>query len=951
VTRYVKVRAALASACVAALTAPLCLPRAARADWLVAEPVAAPEKPSVASGRLRLAYVPGGQGGFHLFVDGVRVITKSHLYLVKPGWTAALLNTDELRPVLRTFDVGAAKVLEADYEKDGAYARFRFELRPDDTLAARVSYGTSGAPAEVEYCAGCLNANPLAGQPFTAETVAGPCRGTVPVVAASDDQLKSRLTPFFTRLAIDSRLGPLTITERGVGGGDATATLNLFDARKGTQEWATRHPIFWLGIGSPSRPVAPGDNTVTITYTFGAAPNRSVEAGARKVGALAPLAAARTPYAPVQPLIPRPKEVKAGVGGPLRLSDWTRIVLPTSPVAEEQRAAAEIRAELKQFWGLAVAVVIGGKARAGDIVIGRAAVLKRDAPLKPEGYSLAVDATGARLAGYDPRGVYNAAQTFRQLLSRDAQGVYARPLAVRDWPTLARRGVHWFGGPDSWPFHRRMIDRILGPLKYNEMVYEVDYTAWESQPRLRSQYTTPKESVRKTVALARAHFIEPIPLLNTLGHAEWLFLNGQNLDICAYPPVPYAIDPENPHTYEVLFGIMDETIGLFGPIREFHIGHDEVGIFSKFPKPTSKKTETELLLQNVGTLHDWLKKKGVRTQMWGDMLLHPSEVTGGAATAPSLAEAAKRRAGIPKDVVIADWHYEPSSDFPSIAVLRRAGFPDVLAATWADPTNIRNFAGVAARDGGAGLLQTTWAGYAMSEALIKGDSFPQFVGYLLGAEHAWNGGANDPESLGYSPQDAFLALWDRRPADRMAHPGFTFDLAPVSNAALWAWSPDLATRPAVSTDFPNGLASLGGVRYKMGKPVWLAGALNPAGTWPRAVSFALGGRVVTSLEWLWGASLAAPLGTTIARVIVTYAAGQTRAVPIVYGDQIFAFSDRRASPAVHVAWRGTTPAGESVGVRSWRWENPRPTVPVARVTLTSENTEAAPVLLGLTGVR
>jgi hypothetical protein len=772
-------------------------------------------------------------------------------------------------------------------------------------------------------------------------------------VAASDDQEKSRLTPFFTRLSIDSQLGPITITEQGEGGGEATAALNIFDARKGTQEWAVRHPIFWLGIGSPSRPVAPGDSTVTITYAFGPAPNRSVAAATTRQGkTVIPLGAAKTPYAPIQPLIPRPKEVKAGLGGPLRLSEHTRIVLPESPIAEERVSADEIRAELRDFWGLKVPIAAGDKARVGDITLGRASVLKRDAPARTEGYSLAVGASGASLAGYDPRGVYNAAQTFKQLLSIDAKGVYARPVAIRDWPTLARRGVHWFGGPDSWPFHQRMLDRIIGPLKYNEMVYEVDYTAWDSQPKLRSPYTTPKDSVRKTVALARRHFIAPIPLLNTLGHAEWLFLNGQNRDICAYPPVPYAIDPENPHTYEVLFGIMQETIDLFGPIQEFHIGHDEVSTFSKFPKPSSKKSETELLVKNVTTLHDWLKAKGIRTQMWGDMLLHASEVTGGAATAQSPAEAVKRRAGIPKDVVIADWHYEPSGDFPSVAVLSRAGFSSVLAATWADPTNIRNFAATAARDGGAGLLQTTWSGFAMNEAIVKSASFPQFVGYLLGAEHAWNGGANDLDTLGYSPQDAFLALWDRRPLDRTTHAGFTFDLASVSNTALWAWMPSVAgAKPAVRGSFPTGLASLGGVRYWTGRPVWLAGMLNPSGTWPRAVSFSLGGRTAASLEWLWGTSLPTPLGATISQMTIAYADGQTRTIPIVYGDQIFAFSDRRASPSVRVAWSGTWSAGEPVAVRSWHWVNPRPGTPISRVTLTSENTEAAPILLGLTGVR
>jgi hypothetical protein len=905
---------------------------------------ASPEqKPDLTAGRLHLTLDSGAK--MRLWVDGVQAITESHLYLVKPGWSGILLNTDEMKPRLTTSTEGDTRVLTAEFDNPDAYARYRFELSPRNTLTVRLTFGTkNGVPAEVEYSS-YLNANPVIGAAFEAETTAGGRTGKVPMMALSENQEASRLTPaLFRRMRLDSLLGPLTIQVDG--NNRVTSALNLFDARKGTQDWATRHPILWLGIGSPSLPIPAGENTLTITYTFGPAPRRTTPTASpptdlRVMG----YKDARVPYTPDRPIIPKPKEMTSGdATRPLRLSERTRIVLPASPIPQERQGAEELRTELQTFWGLKVPVLTGEKPRPGDITLGRAEALGATAPDKPEGYLVRVDSGGAMLAGKDARGVYNAAQTLKQLLRVDGSGVYLKPVTIRDWPTLLWRGVHWYGGPQSYPFHERMIDRILAPLKYNEMVYQAEYTEWDSQPKLRDYRSTPKAEVRKTIAYARAHFFEPIPLVPSLGHMEWMFLGGQNLDIAADPTHPYSIDPENPRSYEALFGIYQEVIDLFQP-RWFHIGHDEVTMVGTFPRKGSTRSITDLYVQNVRTIHDYLGKKSITPMMWGDMMLHSTEGSGGAAFAPTKADAATRRAGVPKDTLITDWHYS-GPEYPSVEVLQNEGF-GTLVSTWYDPANIRDFAREAARQKSRGLLQTTWAGYAMSLDLIKGESLPQFIAYLIGAEHAWNGGANgDFDALGYDPGDAFLTLWNRQPTDRSKRPGFAIDLSPLANAERWAWSPGATGTIAL----PSGDTRLGGVRFMLRRPVWMAGALNPAGDWPSAVTIPLGKRRANSLEWLWGTALPAPLGTTVARVAVTYADGRVEETPVVYGRDILAFSDRRSGAAVRTLWTGPLPNGDRATVRAWTWKNPRLGVPLVRVTVTSEGTEGAPILLGLTGL-
>jgi len=153
----------------------------------------------------------------------------------------------------------------------------------------------------------------------------------------------------------------------------------------------------------------------------------------------------------------------------------------------------------------------------------------------------------------------------------DKDGVYIKAVNIRDWPSMPFRGVHWFGGQDSVPFHEAMISRICAATKMNEMLYQVDFSQWKTQPKIWSKGTsTPLADVKKTVDYARAHFMEPIPLVNSLGHSDWMFGNGQNLDVATDPAKRYQYDPTKERVYtDILFPVMQEAIDIFKP-KVFH---------------------------------------------------------------------------------------------------------------------------------------------------------------------------------------------------------------------------------------------------------------------------------------------------------------------------------------------------------------------------------------------
>ncbi|HEY3266276.1 MAG TPA: glycoside hydrolase family 20 zincin-like fold domain-containing protein [Armatimonadota bacterium] len=933
--------------------------KTALAAALLALPVAALAQTPVlelAAGHLQFRLMP--RSGFQLVARGVPIIRENHLYLMKPGWTAAYLNQDELTPTVTSTTEGDARVGTALYETPDGSAKYRFELRPDDTFIVSLTFQGKTLPAVMEYDAGYINANLISGTKFTAKTVDGDKQGIAPLFAASAEQEASRLTPRLSSASFETALGSFAIQVDGTD--DITKTLTLFDARGGAQDWARKNPVFWLGIGSPDVAVTPGEHTVTVTFSFGLPiPKQTIPAaeGSAKVSTLK---AARIPWTPDTPVIPHPKEMSTAGLKSVRIGAGSAIFIPTDASPENRAAAIELQAEFRDFWGRKLpitrvksAAAVKTPAGAAAIVVGPAAFAA--APKSPvnahaEGYTLSANGARVNIAGTDPHGVYYGAQTLKQLIRADEKGIYVKAASIVDWPSLAMRGVHWFGGPNSWPFHKKMIDRILAAYKMNAMVYQADYTQWDAQPKIWSEErSTPKAQVKKTVDYARSHFIEPIPLVNTLGHSEWLFWNKQNQDIVADPATNFAYNPDNPHTYEVVFPIMQEAIDLFHP-KYFHIGHDEVTTNGAFPPAGSTKTATQLILEDTNRMHDWLAKKGIITMMWGDMLLHETEATD-AGLAPTKEDARIRRAGVPKDTIIADWHYQGGDpSFPSVDVLQKEGFK-VVGTTWYDWGNIQNFSRVLNAESSMGFLQSTWAGYNMDLNIVRGEEMRQFVAYLLGAEYAWNGGQPGLDGLGYSADDAFLTAWNRQAMSMAKTPGFTVDLSDLSNARMWDWAPiEAPAASAKNAPFPRGKATIGGIAYQTGAPVWLAGALNPAGAWPKSVSIAIGGKKASEVDLLMGATFASAVGTPVAAVTFHYKDGSKAELPIIYGRDIFAFTDLRAGPNVTAAWRGVSPRGENASVRRRAYANPEPSRAIAKLTLTSLETESAPVLLGVTGI-
>lgn len=459
-------------------------------------------------------------------------------------------------------------------------------------------------------------------------------------------------------------------------------------------------------------------------------------------------------------LVPQPKQVmlRDRATTVSSISDLQRRGTDSIPQSALKLGAEAAHDELVATLGRLFASESRNGSNRGEVVVRYGEYMGAE-PLPEEGYVLDVDADSIDIVARDAAGFRHAVRTLRQLSNRDAEGgVLIRNAKIRDWPSLRFRGVHLFtgnGGPET---HKRILRDVVGALKMNHVVLESEYICWDSHPEIHHEkYGMPKSDVREVVGLCRELGIGISPLVQSLGHCEWIFERGENLAIAEDPDARWAYCVTNPATYEFIYDVFQEAIALFEP-EWLHIGHDEFTQRGRVPhRPKSRQHSIdELFLADTMRLHGWLRSRGVKTMMWGDMLLSPGEAPD-ACHALSQASARSLRDALPKDIRITDWHYAPAppEQYRSLSVFGNAGFP-TIAATWCNPTNITNFAQAAYRQSALGLLQTTWAGFSLDEDSVTRE-VEQYSAHVLAAEAAWN--AHDPPDPDtYDAKSRFLAL-------------------------------------------------------------------------------------------------------------------------------------------------------------------------------------------------
>lgn len=780
--------------------------------------------------------------GLTLDLGEVPLITGSSFQYYEKGWTKGYYSS-AWKPVEKEI-LGDGSIQIRFNGADGQVAGNQVYKQTPDGFEATYQFRWRGdKPVMLEACFGRVWAPLLAKGSLTLD---GYQAGPLDRPAKSGSTFEQRLLGQpATSLVFSAPFGKASV--------ESTKPIVVMDGRNYDIDWAQGKELLWVGVSGQE--IKPQDTvTYQLKWTISPGTGLAIEPKSTQADPVR-IANAVTPPRTKLPLLPMPKSVDYSGG-------YETLSLPLKWEATEEldSAGSELNELLSTRWDTAL---VDKHPSQGSVVTARIGNLG----LKGEGYRLTVTDGKIEIVGQDVDGVKNGVRTLVGLVEARGGELVVPRVTVTDWPSVAWRGVHMFVGPQALDFQTQLMKRVLAPMKFNKVVLQCERTAWDSTPGTSTPITMPKKDLVALFDRYRAHGIEPIPLVQSMGHCEWLFANKRFLEFAVNPDVPYTLDPRKAGARDLLTKLWTEIVTDLKP-KTVHFGLDEINMRGM---PDDDGLATRLWEKEVPFLDDLAKKLNVQPMIWGDMMLATSEAPD-AANAPSPEVASARRRVVGKGTLIGDWHYKNdprASIFTSLGLWKKAGMKPI-ASTWYRPDNIYGFT-QAAIDTGSGTMQTTWAGYESNEAnMVR--SFNQFSAYILAADYAWSGRKELPAKLPYDP-DAVLQR-------------------------MYFWGPQVVRSVAGhSLVWEQGSKNqqIGEFTVAVQTPVQMMGVIDPKA-------------IYTPQDWtlhagVEGKRLVLAMNTlarvddnkTVASVKVVFANGGSKSFEVSYGSQVRAETDSRPS--------------------------------------------------------
>ncbi len=214
------------------------------------------------------------------------------------------------------------------------------------------------------------------------------------------------------------------------------------------------------------------------------------------------------------------------------------------------------------------------------------------------------------------------------------------------------------------------IERLAG-MGYNALLWELeDKVQWEHCPEVVWPEALSKTSFRRLLRQAEALGMRNIPLLQTIGHAEYVLKHKRYAGMREQPAFIDCYCTSKPEVRTFLKAWIEEFLDLFGESLEyFHLGGDEAYRFASCPtckRAAETRGRNALYAEHVAELAEPILARGVRPGIWCDMVLaHPEQME-----------------AIPDTFVIWDWNYWDGVEPPEKVRLWGAGLkaPEAMTA-------------------------------------------------------------------------------------------------------------------------------------------------------------------------------------------------------------------------------------------------------------------------------
>lgn len=306
---------------------------------------------------------------------------------------------------------------------------------------------------------------------------------------------------------------------------------------------------------------------------------------------------------------------------------------------------------------------------------------------------------------------------------------------------VENRMIHFCVFPETTELFIKKSLRLAGVMQYTHVVLEFwGMLKYDCLKELAWPNAFSKEQCRALVQEIEDMGMEAIPMMNHLGHAAACRVSGgkhvvldQNPRLATlFSPDGWSWNIKNEKVLRLLRDVRRELYEIFPGSGYFHLGCDEAYSYEKGDE------DQRMMREFLHDLIEEVKAEGKRPIIWGDMLLNADAV--GVADrrentnhdncyfcgCDTVENAEKMIAAIPRDTVIADWHYDVlEAPVKTSIYLRDKGF-DVLGVPWFKNENCRAYVDTVKAHGLFGLMVSTWHTLAekmphiVSDALMCG---------------------------------------------------------------------------------------------------------------------------------------------------------------------------------------------------------------------------------------
>ncbi len=382
-----------------------------------------------------------------------------------------------------------------------------------------------------------------------------------------------------------------------------------------------------------------------------------------------------------------------------------------------------------------------------------------DPALPPDGFRLQIAPDEIRIAGSSPSGVFYGKRMLNKICRQHAGMLPA--MEIEDQPDFPLRGLLLAGAANPETLHA-LIPRLAdGGINQLQIKIRENFLLKKHERICRKAGVvwTP-EILRDLDRVCREHFIELVPFLNSCGHFEPFLEDPAYRDLALYPAggftFPWGDTAETgtmlnmkQESLDFLFGIYEEILPCFSS-GLVNIGCDETWELG------SGYGEYCMFINRIAR---WLRQKGKRCQIWGDILLQSPE----------------HIRLLDPDITVLVWGYNDGYPFErnlryfhdagirTVACPGTSAYLSICGRTGTARRNIEDAAAAAHAAGSEGILNTDW------QFMFR----PWCTAYLPiahGAAAAWNSGgalhaenmAGEADELFFDGREPALCCWIER---------------------------------------------------------------------------------------------------------------------------------------------------------------------------------------------